>query len=142
MAHRNKTRDGELAQKKGVSVAVIPFVEADILGNGSVYVQLPPRTMIQKLTSNITTASGTTNATIDVLANSVVLVNELDVAAANIGDETLVDAARYLATGGELVIRAGSVTPANGALIGELIVEYIELDKNTGEYTRHLTSVS
>jgi len=142
-ARQNKTRDGVLAQKKGVQVAVIPFVEADIVaegGLGSVFVNLPPRTMIQRVTSNITTASGTLNATVDVLANGVVLVDELAAAAANTGDESLVAAARYLATGGEVVIRSGAVAPADGALIGELVVEYIELDKNSGEYTLHLGS--
>ena len=140
MARLNKTRTLAIAQKKGVCIAVIPFVEADILVDGSAYVNMPDRSMITRVTSNITTASGTATATVDVLANGVVLVNELPVAAANVDDETLVAAARYLATGGELVIKAGAVTPADGALIGELIVEYVELDKNTGEYTRHLSS--
>ena len=140
MARENKTRDGLLAQKKGVCVAVIPFVEADILVDGAVYVSLPPRSLITRVTSNITTESGTASSTLDVVANGVVLVNELPVAIADIADETLVAAARYLATGGELVIKAGATTPADGALIGELIVEYIELDKNTGEYTEFLDS--
>ena len=140
MARLNKTRDLAVAQKKSVCVAVIPFVEADILVDGSVYMNIPERSMITRVTSNITTASGTATATVDVLANGVVLVNELAVAAANVGDETLVAAARYLVTGGELVIKAGAVTPADGALIGEILVEYIELDKNTGEYTKHLAA--
>lgn len=140
MARANKTRTGQVAQKKGVCVAVIPFVEADILLDGSVYVNLPNRVMITKIISNITTASGTATATLDVLANAVVLVDELAVAAANVTDETLVAAAQYLETGGELVIKAGAVTPADGALIGELVIEYIEMDKNTGEYTKHLAS--
>jgi len=140
MARTNKTRTGQLAQKKGVCVAVIPFVEADILVDGSVYVDMPKRTLILTVTSNITTESGTASSTLDVLANGVVLVNELPVAIADIADETLVAAARYLETGGELVIKAGATTPAAGDLVGELIVEYIELDKNTGEYTVHLDS--
>ncbi len=131
----DKTRDGILAQKKGVSVAVIPFVEADVLLTGSKYVNLPDRSLITRVTSNIMTASGTASSTLDVKVNSVVLVNEMAVAAANVGDETLVAAARYLATGGAVEILAGAVTPANGALIGELTIEYIELDKNNGEYT-------
>ena len=140
MARANKTRDGSNYQKKGVCVCVIPFVEADVLVDGSVYVNLPARTMIQNVTSNITTASGTANATLDVVANGTVLVNEMAVATANVGDETLVASARYLATGGELVIKAGAVTPADGALVGELVIEYIELDKNTGEFTKFLNS--
>jgi len=140
MARLNKTRSLAVAQKKGVCVAVIPFVEADILVDGSVYVNMPERSMITRVTSNITTASGTATATVDVLANGVVLVNELAVAAANVEDETLVEAARYLETGGELVIKAGAVTPAAGDLVGEILVEYIELDKNIGEYTKHLAA--
>jgi len=140
MARANKTRDDSNYQKKGVCVCVVPFVEADVLVDGSVYVNFPPRTMIQRVTSNVTTATGTTNATLDVVANGVVLVNEMAVAAANVTDETLAAAARYLATGGECVIKAGAVTPADGALIGELIIEYIELDKNTGEFTAFLNS--
>ncbi len=131
----NKTRDGILNQKRGVCVAVIPFVEADILVAGSIYVTLPKRSLITRVVSNITTASGTGSATIDVEANGVVIVNELTVAAAGVTDETLVAAAQYLATGGDIEILAGAVTPADGALIGELIVEYIELDKTNGEYT-------
>lgn len=140
MARENKTRDGSFHQKKGVCVAVMAIVEADILVDGAVYVNLPDRVMITRVTSNITTASGTANATLDVLANGVVLVNELPVAIADIADETLITAARYIATGGELVIKAGAVTPADGALIGEILVEYIELDKNTGEYTQFLAA--
>ena len=140
MARENKTRDGQLAQKKGVCVAVVPFVEADILVDGAVYVNLPKRSLITRIVSNIMTASGTATATLDVVANGTNVVEEMAVAAANVTDETLVAAAQYLATGGELVIKAGAVTPADGALIGELVVEYIELDKNTGEYTKHLAS--
>lgn len=140
MARANKTRDSLFHKKKGVCIAVIQILEADILVDGSVYINFPRRVMINRVTSNITTASGTANATVDVLANAVVLVNELPVAAANIGDETLVAAARYLATGGELVVKAGAVTPADGALVGEIIIEYIELDKNTGEMTEFLSA--
>jgi len=140
MARLNKTRTLAIAQKKGVCVAVIPFVEADILVDGSVYVNMPARSLITRVVSNITTASGTASATLDIVANGTNVVEELAVAAANVGDETLVPAAQYMETGGELVIKAGGVTPADGALIGELIIEYIELDKNTGEYTKHLSS--
>ena len=143
MARQNKTRDGAMHQKKSISVAVIPFVEADVLANsaaGSVFVVLPSRSMIQRITSNITTASGTSGATLDITYNGSVVVNELAADAANITDETLTAANRYSATGGELVVLAGSTAPADGALVGELIVEYVELDKNTGEYTKFLDS--
>lgn len=143
MARQNKTRDSDMFQKRGVCIAVIPFVEADVTANtadGSVMVNLPPRVFITRVSSNVTAASATASATIDVLANGVVLVNELPVAIADIADETLVAAARYLATGGEVVIKSGAVAPATGSLVGELYIEYIELDKKNGEYTRVLAS--
>ena len=142
MARENKTRDGILAQKKGVCVLVIPFVEADILVDGAVYANLPDRSMIMSVTSRQSTTSTTATATLDVVANGVNLVEELDCSTADnaVLTETMVAAARYLATGGELVIKAGAVPPAAGDLVGELVIEYIELDKNTGEYTEHLGS--
>lgn len=131
----DKTRDNNVMQKKGVCVAVIPFVEADVLLAGSTYVNIPERSLITRIISNITTASGTASATLDVSAGGTVIVNEMAVAATGVTDETLVAAAQYLATGGVILIAAGAVTPADGALVGELVIEYIELDKNTGEYT-------
>ena len=140
MARANKTRDLIFAQKKGVCVAVIPIVEADILVDGSVYVNMPERSLITRVVSVQGVTSTTATATLDVVANGVVLVNESDCSSADgtVVDETLVAAAQYMATGGELVIKAGAVTPAAGDLTAEFIVEYIELDKNTGEYTKHL----
>lgn len=131
----DKTRTGQLSQKKGVSVAVIPFVEADILLAGSKYVNLPKRSLITKVVSIVTTTSGTANSTVDVIVNGATLVDELAVAAAGVTNEALVATAQYLATGGAVEIRAGAVTPADGALVGELVISYIELDKNCGEYT-------
>lgn len=142
MARANKTRDDLNAQKKGVSVAVIPFAEADILVDGSVYMVFPDRTLITRVVSRQIVTSTTATSTLDVVANGTVLVNELDCSTSDgaVKDETLVAAAQYLATGGELVIKAGAVTPAAGDLEGELVVEYIELDKNSGEYTVYLDS--
>ena len=142
MARENKTRDAILAQKRGVCVAVIPIVEADILVDGAVYVDMPERSLITRVVSIQHTTSTTATATLDVVANGVVLVNEADCSSADgtVVDETLVAAAQYMATGGELVIKAGAVTPAAGDLIAEYIVEYIELDKTSGEYTKHLAA--
>ena len=141
MASKNKTRDGTLAQKKGLCVAVIPFVEADILDDGSVYVNLPKRSVITRINSNIIVDSTTASASLTVLANNnAVITNMLVYAIVGVKDEFLQSSAQYLKTGGKLVIKAGSVPPATGSLVGELIVEYIELDKNTGEYTTYLKS--
>jgi len=140
MARENKTRDGILAQKKSICVASCPVLEADILVDGAVYVNLPPRSLIVAVIANVVTVSGTANATIDVLANGAVVANEVPVTVAGAIVGTVITTAAYLLTGGELVVKAGAVTPADGALVGDVIVEYIELDKNTGEYTEFLDS--
>ncbi len=137
MARKNKTRVGTHNQKKGVCVAVIPFVEADILGDGSVFVELPKRSLITRIVSNVIVASDTVDASLNVNADdefiAVVVVDDV-----GISDVALATATQYLETGGELVIKATVIPPATGSLVGELIVEYIELDKNTGEYTTYL----
>lgn len=140
MARANQTRKGSIAQKRNNRVAVIPFVESEVLVDGSVYVSLPPRTMITRIWSNITGGSATLNATLDILYNGIVLVNEANATTVDLTAETLVAAAQYSATGGELVIKSGAVAPAAGNLVGELIVEYIELGRTTGEYTEMLSS--
>ena len=131
----DRKRDGINNQKRSVSVLVVPFVEADILVAGSTYATLPARSLIVKLTVLILTVSGTSSSTLDLHANGVEIGSE--VAATVLGGivEIPLSTAAYLATGGDVKIDAGSTTPADGALVGELIVEYIELDKTTGEYT-------
>lgn len=140
MAHENLTRKLHIAQKKGVCVAAVQFNGTEVAGTGAVYVSLPERVIIQRVTSNVFTAGGA-GATVDISANGTVIVNELAVAATGVGDETVIDAARYLATGGELVILAGATSPS-AALDAEVYIEYIEVDKHTGEYTEFLNSVA
>ena len=140
MARKNKTRDGTIAQKKSVCLATIPFVEADILGAGSVFVEMPKRSFITRIFISVLTASGTASSTIDALANSNFITLNLPVTIITVAEGVLINIYRYLETGGELVIKAGTTPPADGALVGELIVEYYELDKNTGEYTSYLNS--
>lgn len=140
MARANATRDDKNFQKKGVSVAVAPFVESEILVDGSVFVQLPPRSLIQSVTVNVKTASTTPTSTLDVLIGANVLCNEVPAVTAEPQRGTIDETYSYLETGGELIVKAGAVTPAAGDLVGEIIVEYIELDKNTGEYTEMLSS--
>lgn len=131
----NKTRIGLNNQKRGVCVAKASFVEADILLLGSELFVLPDNCIITKVLLDITTVSGTATATVDVVANGAVVVNEAAVTAAAVVDATLVNTATKLLTGGTVVLLAGAVTPADGALIGNILIEYIELDKVTGEYT-------
>ena len=136
----NKTRIGLNNQKRGVCVAKASFVEADILLTGAELFVLPDNCIITKVLLDITTVSGTATATLDVVANGVVVANEVAATAAAVVDATLVNTATKLLTGGTVVLLAGAVTPADGALIGNILIEYIELDKVTGEYTGYSTT--
>lgn len=147
MPRVNETRGHETAQKKGVQVSVIPFTAAETIGDGtttgSVYVQLPERVLIQQVTLNVVVAAVTVGATADIIANGLILVDEMPLTVSGISGLTLIANARYMVTGGELVIRPGAVTPivpADAVMVAEIVVEYVELDKNSGEYTRHLSA--
>lgn len=136
MAAEDKTRDDLNFQKKSVCVMVAPLVETEINGDGAIIGVLPERVIITDVILNVTTKSGTASATIDVLVGSDVVANEIDVnsaAGAIVG--TVVAAQAYRATGGNVTVRDGSTAPAAGDLVMEAVIEYIELDKNTGEYT-------
>lgn len=128
-------RTGTNNQKRGVSVLSCPFVEADIVAGGSIFATLPPRTLITNVIVNVTTVSGTASSTVDVEANGTVVANEVAVTVAGAIVGTIVAAAAYLPTGGDIEVLAGAVAPAAGGLVGDIIVEYVELDKTTGEYT-------
>lgn len=131
----DKKRDGKNNQKRSVSVLSVPLLEADILTTGSIYATLPARSLITAVIVNVATASGTASATVDVEANGTVIANEVAVTVAGAIVGTVVTTAAYLATGGDIEVLAGAVTPADGAFVGDLIVEYVELDKSNGEYT-------
>ena len=140
MTRKNKTRDGAVVQKKGVCVAVIPFVEADILVDGSVYVELPKRSAITRIYVNTKVPSGTSSANISVYVNGNIVVSNFLATSIRFIQASLISTATYLETGGDIVIKAGSIPPATGSLVADLIVEYVEFDKNTGEYTTFLDS--
>ena len=131
----DKTRDDNNFQKRGVCVFTAPLAEADILTTGSVYGNLPERSLIVSAGVLVTTVSTTTSSTLDVKVGSTVVANEVAVTAAGFIAGTMVAANQYFATGGAITVLAGSTTPAAGDLVGELVIEYIELDKTTGEYT-------
>lgn len=135
MAATDRTRDDLNFQKKGVCVAVAPFVESEILTDGSIFVNIPARSLIISVLVNVTTASTTATSTLDITDGTNVICNEVPAVTAEPQIGTIDQTYSYMATGGQIVVKAGAVTPAAGDLVGEVIVEYIELDKNTGEYT-------
>lgn len=147
MPRLNLTRRHITAQKKGICVAVIPMTALELIGDGTVtgavHVQMPERVLIRRMTINVVTAAATAGATMDVSANGLLLADEIALDAAGVAEITVLAAAMYLPTGGELVLLPGDVTPispADDVMVAELVVEYIELDKNSGEYTRYLNT--
>ena len=132
----DKTRDDNNFQKRGVCVFTAPLAEADILSTGSSYGNLPERVVVISAAVLVTTVSATATATVDIKVGSTVVANEVAVTAAGFIAGTMVAANQYFATGGMITVLAGAVTPAAGDLVGELVIEYIELDKVTGEYTQ------
>jgi len=130
----DKTRAGLNNQKRAVCVLVADLEEADILTTGSVYGNLPDNVLVMSAGVLVTTASGTASSTLDITINGTVVANEVDVDDTGFKAGTITEDARYFATGGEVVVRAGAVTPAAGTLVGQLVIEYIELNTVTGAY--------
>ena len=132
MAATDRKREGKYNQKRTSSFLVVPYTEAQIVGEGSIFATLPGRSLIIGVSSAVITASGTASSTIQPVVNGVNLGSALAVTAA--GAATALTSA-YLSTGGDVVIKAGTTAPATGSLVGELVIEYVELNKTNGEYT-------
>ncbi|MCI4437077.1 MAG: hypothetical protein JHC33_09750 [Ignisphaera sp.] len=132
MAAVDRKREGKYNQKRGVSVLTIPFVESQVIGDGSVFATLPANSVVIFANLTVTTPSGTSKATIQPVINGSNYGSALDVTVAGSAN---VNTPVYLATGGNVVVTPGATAPADGALVGILQVIYIENDKVTGEYT-------
>ena len=131
----DRTAAGINNQKRSVSVLVVPLVEADVLTTGSTYVNLPARSLVVAVGINVKTASGTTGAELDVTLGGTDIATDVDIDDTGWKVGTLAEDAAYAATGGVIGVNAGTTTPADGAFVGDLVVQYIELDKTNGEYT-------
>jgi len=132
------TRQGLNAQKREPSVSVaLQLTEAEILADAIPFV-LPANVVVSSVDVNVTTASTTVSATVDVLVGTTVIANEVAANAAGVVTGTPITTARYFATGGAVHVVGGATLPAAGDLILDLIIQYIELDKTSGEYTNYL----
>lgn len=141
MTVANKTRENSNFQKRNVSVSIgRNLLEADILTDGQIVFVLPEKIVIQSLKVLVRTVSSTGSATVDVLVGATVVANEIAVTALGAIAGTVTAANAYQASGGNVTIKAGAVTPAAGDLVCDLIIEYIELDKHNGEYTEIITT--
>lgn len=122
------TRIGLNNQKRQVSVGVggaTPTTENTIFN-------LPPNSVVLGATLIVLAADTAAGATMDVTVDGTVVADELGVSAVGTNQSFLTPA--YFATGGVVGIAPGTTAPAGDGSV-RLVVEYIELDKTTGEYT-------
>lgn len=142
MAYTDKTREGEFSQKKSICVFASPVkigVEdgniANVTGNYLV-AKLPPESVITNAYVHVKTASdAATSATLSLgttEAGSQIL-SAADLKAT--GEQGTFTGQSLTGTGVDLYMRAAITGAATN--VGEFIVvvEYLEYEKNTGEYT-------
>lgn len=127
----NIKREGTFNQKRGVSVGVYTLTEAQILGDALI-ATLPERVIVTGVKTNVITASGTASSNVTVKVGATSIATNVAVATTGL---KVTATPGYFATGGDVTVVAGSVAPATGSLECEVIVEYIELDRTTGDYT-------
>lgn len=126
-------RNGLFNQKRSVSLGVFTPTEAEILAVAAV-ANLPARSLVTGVKTIVLTASGTATATITAKVGATAIATNVAVASTGV---KVTSTPGYFPTGGEITIVAGGVAPAAGDLEVEVVVEYIELDKVTGEYTTY-----
>jgi len=125
-------RTGLNNQKRKISIAKFDILEADLVSVGNAIVaNLPQRIAVTAVKTIVTTASttATSNITVKVGATSIAT----NVAVATTGLKATATPG-YFATGGIVTVAPGTVPPAAGDLVCEVLIEYIELDVVTGEY--------
>ena len=127
------TRNGIMNQKREPSFAVLPVTEAEILAVAGA-VNLPSRCIVLGVHANVITPSTTAGSQVSLLAGAVPIATDMAVTVAGVIPEATL-APVYLPTGGLVTIVGGTTPPAAGDLVSEYIIEYIELDKVSGEYT-------
>ncbi len=127
------TREGLNNQKRGVCVLVSDeLTGAQVNGTGSVIATLPDKSVVTAIKLLVTTAAAADTVDIDYAGEEI--GSELSTGTAGVVSEDVVPAYAYSDTGGDIVIRDGAEAVAAG-FRGRLLIEYIELDKVTGEYT-------
>lgn len=120
--------NAKFRQKRGVSVGVYDLGYADLATDGTIVAALPAGSIITKVVLIEKTAANA-GATFDLNVGSTAIVNEGALDSSNSATVILAD----LATGGNLVIKNGATASSAGTF--RFIVEYVEYNKTTGEYT-------
>jgi len=114
-------------QKRGVGVSIGDACPTE----DNVLFNLPQNVMVTSVAIVTKEADTSSGATMDVEVDGTVIGDELKVDAVGVDKK---DAAVYFDTGGAVSIKPGSTAPGGDGSV-RLVVEYIELDKLSGEYT-------
>jgi hypothetical protein len=124
-------RTGRNNQKRGVSVFTSEIM-ATAVAQDDTLATLPAGSVVTNAYVVVTTVSGTTTDTVDIKVGSTVVGNECVVGVIGLGVGT--PAPTYFGTGGDISVVSGADAPDTA---GEyrVVVEYVELNKTTGEYT-------
>ncbi len=136
MATLNKTREGQRNQKKGISVAhaTIDFSEFDATGDVAELFELPENAHIARIHLNVKTAfnAGTSMVIVGKLGASTVMAS---ISIATTGVKTLTVTQLDAGTGAQFTLTTTVVGAMPTAGKAEIMVEYIEYTKNSGELT-------
>ena len=126
------TRTGLNYKKREICVAVSEELTGADINDGAILFNLPDKTVVVGIKLMVTTLVA--DDTIDITYAGNVIGDEISTAAAGVIDEPVTAANAYSETGGPIVAVDGSAAVAT-TFRGRLIIEYLELEKTTGEYT-------
>lgn len=132
---KDMTLEGLHNRKRVPSFGVYGLSAADIAGEGAVVANIPSGTTVLGYTL-LSDGAVTKNATAVVTIGGLTVIDEmpLDISHNNSYSAAGAVSVAEFTVGGQLVIKAGDVTPITGSI--KFILEYLELNKVTGEYTK------
>lgn len=127
------TREGLNNQKRGVSLGVSDSISyaAAATPDDTIF-NLPQNSLVTGVYAIVTDAAGAGD-TLDVKVGATVVADEIAISALGVASGTVAPA--HFPTGGAVTVVAGAGAALGDAAAYRVVVEYIELDKVTGEYT-------
>jgi len=144
MAHTSLVRDNELAQKKGVSVFAARLKQSASPGEGELgtatanykLANLPSNAIILNAFVMVNTASDAATSCVGTLGTTETGTEVLSAAdLTTAGKEGTFTGEFDTSTGVELFLRVATTGAATAVGDFTVVVEYLEYEKNNGEYT-------
>ena len=132
----DQLREGLNSQKRSVCVGVYKITADALSDNEAKVAYLPQRSLITSVRAVVKTASGNAGGNVKVKVGGIAVTGDMTVGAVTTVTGTLTASQQYQATGGLVSVVPGGTAPTGTDYEFEIVMEYIELDKTTGEYTR------